>query len=237
MTSIETLIERQIRKWEIEKEAREREAQPQRKGILPIITVSRQRGSSGSFLARRLAEELNYQLAHKQIIDIICSDSGFRRRIIEALDEKSKSQLELWVEGLFQGQYVDASDYFKYLYHTVVALARHGGIVLVGRGGNFILTLRTGFHLRVVAPERRRYENIMKYANVTREVALEAIEDSDSERSHFIRSNFTYDINDPHYYDLVINTGFVDIEDAVKIALEGLKAKIKNHDAPESTGG
>ena len=233
MTSIETLIDRQIKKWEIDKEARERAAQPQRKEILPIITVSRQRGSSGSYLARRLAEELNYRLAHKQIIDIMCSDSGFRRRIIEALDEKSKSQLELWVEGLFQGQYVDASDYFKYLYHTVVALARHGGIVVVGRGGNFILTLQTGFHIRVVAPERRRYENIMEYGNVSREVALEAMKDSDTERSHFVKSNFTYDINDPHYYDLVINTGFIDIEDAVKIALEGLRAKMKNLGAAE----
>lgn len=227
MTSIEALIDRQIRKWEVEKKARDEQAAPKEKEILPIITVSRQRGSSGSYLARRLAEELNYQLAHKQIIDIICSDSGYRKRIIEALDEKTKSQLELWVEGLFQGQYVDASDYFRFLYHTVVAIAKHGGIVLIGRGGNLIATLQTGFHIRVVAPERRRVENIMKYAFVDEQTAIEAVKDSDEERSNFIKSNFNHDINDPHYYDLVINTGMIDIEDAVKIATEGLRAKME----------
>jgi hypothetical protein len=227
MTSIEALIDRQIRKWEVEKKARDEQAAPKEREILPIITVSRERGSSGSFLARRLAEELDYQLAHRQIIDMICCDSGYRKRIIEALDEKTKSQLELWVEGLFQGQYVDASDYFKYLYHTVIAIAKHGGIVLIGRGGNLIVTLQAGFHIRVVAPERRRVENIMKYAFVDEQTATEAVRDSDEERSNFIKSNFNHDINDPHYYDLVINTGLIDIEDAVKIALEGLRAKME----------
>lgn len=227
MTSIEALIDRQIRKWEIEKKARDEQEAHKEKELLPIITVSRQRGSSGSYLARRLAEELDYQLVHKQIIDIICSNSGYRKRIIEALDEKTKSQLELWVEGLFQGQYIDASDYFKYLYHTVVAIAKHGGIVLIGRGGNLIATLQTGFHIRVVAPERRRVKNIMKYAFVDEQTATEAIKDSDEERSNFIKSNFNHDINDPHYYDLVINTGLIDVEDAVKIATEGLRAKVE----------
>ena len=59
MTSIETIIDRQIRKWELEKQARERQDVSRDDDILPIITVSRQRGSSGSYLARRLAEELD----------------------------------------------------------------------------------------------------------------------------------------------------------------------------------
>lgn len=227
MTGIEALIDRQIKRWEVEKKAREEADAPKPKEVLPIITVSRQRGSSGSYLARRLAEELNYQLAHKQVIDIICSDTGFRRRIIEALDEKSKSQLELWVEGLFQGQYIDASDYFKHLYHTVIALAEHGGLVVIGRGANFILTLQTGFHIRVVATKKRRIEYVMKFANIDEEMAQEAMEDSDKERSQFIKNNFGYDINDPHYYDLVINTGILSIEDAIQVAAEGYKRKME----------
>ena len=225
ITNIEVLIDRQIKKWEVEKKAKEERKLPDKKQFLPIITVSRQRGSSGSYLAQRLAEKFNYQLVHKQVINIICNNSGYRRRIIESLDEKSKSQLESWVEGIFQGQYVDSSDYFKYLYHTIIVLAQHGGIVLVGRGGNFVLTLKTGFHIRVVAPERRRVENIMKFANVDDETARKAIKDSDTERSNFIRRNFNHDINNPHYYDLVINTGFLDIEDAVKIAIQAINAK------------
>jgi len=227
MTSIEALIDRQIKKWEVEKKATAESDLEKKKDFLPIITVSRQRGSSGSFIARRVAEEFGFDLAHRQIIDIICSNSGYRRRVVESLDERFKSQFQLWVNGLFQDQYVDASDYFKYLYHTITALARHGGLVLVGRGGNFVLTLKKGFHIRVVAPEKRRIASIMKFANVDEEAAREAIKDSDAARSQFIKSNFKYDINDPHYYDLVINTGIMDVEDAVKIAINGVRAKFE----------
>lgn len=227
MTNIEVLIDRQIKKWESEKKAREEQEAPKPKEVLPIITVSRQRGSSGSFLARRLAEEFDFQLAHRQVIDIICSNSGFRRRVVEALDEKTKSQIESWVEGLMHDHYVDSSDYFRHLHHTIVALARHGGLVVVGRGANFVLTLQTGFHIRVVAPERRRVERIMKFASVDQKTAIDAIRSSDEERAEFIKNGFGYDINDPHYYDLVINTGFIEIEDAVQIAIEAIGAKFE----------
>ncbi|MBU1320044.1 MAG: cytidylate kinase-like family protein [candidate division Zixibacteria bacterium] len=227
MTNIEVLIDRQIKKWELEKKAREEQAAPKSKEVLPIITVSRERGSSGSFLARRLAEEFDFQLAHRQVIDIICSNSGFRRRVVEALDEKTKSQIESWVEGLMHDHYVDSSDYFKHLHHTIIALARHGGLVVIGRGANFVLTLQTGFHIRVVAPERRRVERIMEFANVDKKAAQEAVAKSDEERAEFIKNGFGYDINDPHYYDLVINTGFIDIEDAVKIAIKAIGAKFE----------
>lgn len=227
MTNIEVLIDRQIKKWELEKKAREEQQAPKQKEVLPIITVSRERGSSGSFLARRLAEEFEFQLAHRQVIDIICSNSGFRRRVVEALDEKTKSQIESWVEGLMHDHYVDSSDYFKHLHHTIIALARHGGLVVVGRGANFVLTLQTGFHIRVVAPERRRVERIMEFANLDKKAAQNAIDKSDEERAEFIKDGFGYDINDPHYYDLVINTGFIDIEDAVQIAIEAIGKKFE----------
>jgi cytidylate kinase len=225
MTNIETLIDRQIRKWEAEKKASDEPDAPAQKDILPIITVSRQRGSSGSYLARKLAEKFGYEYTHRQVIDIICRDSGFRRRVIESLDGKTKSQIDLWIEGMLHEQYVDASDYFKYLYHTITALAQHGGIVLVGRGGNFVLTLQTGFHIRVIAHEKRRIERIMKFANVDEKTAMTAIKDSDNGREEFIRSNFNKDINDPNYYDLVINTGFIEIDDALDVAVEAINAK------------
>jgi cytidylate kinase len=222
---VEALIERQIKKWEAEKAAREEQEIPPPKEVLPIITVSRQRGSSGSYIARVLAERLGYNYVHRQMIDIICAKAGLRRRIVEALDGKAQSQIGLWVEGMLHEKYVDSSDYFKYLYHTITVLAHHGGLVLVGRGGNFVLTLETGFHLRVVAPMKRRVEKITEFANVDHRTAMEAIEESDKVRAAFVKASFRKDIDDPHYYDLVLNTGILSAEDAVEIAITAINAK------------
>ena len=224
MPSIEQIVDRQLRKWELEKQRREAENEELTEAS-PIITVSRMRGSRGSYLAQRLSEELGYQLMHKESIDLIVSSSGLRRRLIESLDEKHRNQIELWFEGIFKGPYADASDYFCHLYKSIIALSRLGGVIVVGRGANYILTVQTGFHLRTVASSMSRQKNLMKYENMTEEQARAEIEKSDSIRQSFIKSNFRRDINDPEYYDLVLNTNYIDIEDAIVFVRKAMEAK------------
>ncbi|HDS01193.1 MAG TPA: cytidylate kinase-like family protein [candidate division Zixibacteria bacterium] len=224
MPSIEQIVDRQIRKWELLKEKREN-GEVERQLPPPIITVSRMRGSRGSYLAQRLAEELGYQLMHKEIIEHIVNSSGIRRRLIESLDEKYRNQVELWLEGIFKGRYSDASDYFRHLYRAIITLSRLGGVVVVGRGSNFILTIQTGFHLRVVASSAIREKNLMKYENLSQEGARQQIADFDKERQDFIKRNFKRDINDPEYYDMILSTNYIDIEDAVAFIKEAIEAK------------
>jgi cytidylate kinase len=224
MPSIEQIVDRQLRKWEHEKQLRE-ENHIELFEPSPIITVSRQRGSRGSYLAQRLSEELGYQLMHKESIDLIVSSSGLRRRLIESLDEKHRNQIELWFEGIFKGPYADASDYFKHLYKSIIALSRLGGVVAVGRGANYILTVQTGFHLRVVSSQAFREKNLMKYEEMSEEQARAEIEEADSVRHNFIKSNFRRNINDPEYYDLVFSTNYIDIEDAIVFVRQAIDAK------------
>ncbi|MFZ5981270.1 MAG: AAA family ATPase, partial [Candidatus Zixiibacteriota bacterium] len=140
MSSIEAIIDRQLRRWELEQRKKAEEEKVGKPGaIRPIITVSRQRGSRGAYLAERLAEKFGYQLLHREVIDHICNSTGYRRQIIESLDNKVRSRIELWFEGVFKGLYVDSSDYFRHLYKVMVSIAELGGVVVVGRAANFIL--------------------------------------------------------------------------------------------------
>jgi Cytidylate kinase-like family len=224
MTSIEKIIDRQLSKWELEK--RKRETEPEEKSVPPsIVTISRMRGSRGSYLANRLAEDLGYQIMHKELIDHIVSSTGLRRRLVESLDEKNRGQIDLWLEGIFKGPYIDASDYFRHLYKAIITLSRLGGVVVVGRGANYILTVQTGFHLRVVASQATREKNLMKYENLDEVQARTEIKKADSIRRDFIKSNFKRDINDPEYYDLVFNSNYVDIEDAIVFIRKAMEAK------------
>ena len=159
MSSIDNILDRQVRKWELEKAARPRERGPHDlHGPLaqPVLTVSRQRGSGGTILASRLAERFGYTLLHRDVIDRICESSGYKRRIVESLDGHARSQLQLWVESVLGGAYVDASDYVRALLEVIYSISQLGGVVVVGRGANFILGHERGFHLRVVAPREVR---------------------------------------------------------------------------------
>jgi cytidylate kinase len=190
-----------------------------------IVTVSRQRGSRGSYLARRLAERLDYQLLHREVIDEICNSSGYRRQVIESLDDKTRSNIELWFEGLIKRQYVDASGYFKHLLKVIRSFAEYSGVVVVGRGANFILGARQGYHIRVIAEHDTRRHNLVKYQGLSEKKAEQDIRSSDRERADFIRSNFNRDIDDPAAYDLVINSTHTEIDRALEMVQLGVYAK------------
>ena len=225
MTSIESIINRQFLLWE--KMQEQRKTEPELKpSPPPIVTISRQSGSRGSYFASRLAQKLDYQRIHREIIDSICASSGYRKRIINALDEKYLSQVDTLVEALVTGQAVDHSDFSQHLYQVVLSMSQLGGVVLVGRGGAFILGPRKGFHIRVVAPYERRIENLIAYKNIPEQEAVEYIAQSDSQRSEHIRKLFGADIDDPSKYDLVINTNYLDVEELVGCVMEAIKTKM-----------
>ncbi|MEW6016052.1 MAG: cytidylate kinase-like family protein [Candidatus Zixiibacteriota bacterium] len=226
MSSIEAIIDRQLRRWELEQRKKAEEEKGGKPGaIRPIVTVSRQRGSRGAYLAERLAEKLGYQLLHREVIDHICNSTGYRRQMIESLDNKVRSRIELWFEGVFKGLYVDSSDYFRHLYKVMVSIAELGGVVVVGRAANFILGRDRVFSIRVVAALPRRLENLIQYQNLTREQAERDIRETDRERQEFVRSHFRQDIDSPGAYDLVINTTYIDLESALTLAEIGIKSK------------
>ena len=234
MTSIERIIDRQLRRWEMERlkklEEKKSDIVTEKK---PIVTVSRQRGSRGSYLAEKLATRLGHQLLHREIIDKICASSGYRRQVIESLDDKTRSNIELWFDGLIKGQYVDASSYLLYLLKIIRSISAHSGVIIVGRGANFILSPGEGYHIRVIADINIRIENLIKFQNMSKEDAESAVKKADKERSDFIYSNFRRDINDSSAYDLVINTTYVGIEETLEMVNIGIKSKINSLNLPK----
>jgi len=230
MPSIDSILDRQVRKWELEKvthlperSAGERPGAPGQ----PVITVSRQRGSGGSFLADRLARRFGYTLLHRDVIDRICESSGYQRRIVESLDGHARSQLQLWFESVLQGDYVDAGDYVKALLEVIYSISQLGGVVVVGRGANFILGPERGFHVRVVAPREVRVRNLVEREGLAERDALREIKQSDRQRAGWIRRVFRRSIDDPLGYDLILNHLSITMESATSLVAAAAQEKFE----------
>lgn len=226
MTSIDAIVNRQLLKWELERKKADEEKRES--PTLPrIVTVSRQLGSRGSYFAELLAEKLGYQILHREVINAICRSSGYRKRIVESLDQKFRGYLEVTVESLFTGESVDHSDYHRHLFGTVLSMSQLGGVVLLGRGGSFILGPNRGFHMRFVAPRGKRIENLIRYTGVDAAEAAARIEKSDAERKELIAKLFHSNNDDARHYDMVVNTAFVDVGDLLDTAVRLVEAKFK----------
>jgi cytidylate kinase len=207
--SIDSIVDRQFRSWEMELgiPGRKRPQHSRDELAHPVITVSRQHGSNGSEIATQLAERFQYTLLHRDVIDRLCESTDYSRRLLETLDEHAQSQLTTWVQSMLAGRYVDEGDYARALLRTVYSIARLGGVVVVGRGSNFIVGPERGFHVRVVAPRETRIGALVERKGLSRRDAAREVDVTDQDRARTIRRLFGRSVDDPLAYDVVVNPG------------------------------
>jgi hypothetical protein len=227
MHSIETIIERQMRRWELQRAISDRAAET-RPRPRPVITVSRALGAGGDEIAEKLAGVSRFHLFDRELLDAISRDFGIRERMVELLDDKAQSELESWFLGMMTGRIIDQSDYIRSLTKIVGSLVSFGDAILIGRGTNIIVGPRNGYHIRVVAGRPRRIENVVAAMAVSHREAEGLILGSDASRAHFIKKSFGKDIDDPALYDIVINTDWLELDDATELAFAGYIKKEKN---------
>jgi cytidylate kinase len=105
---------------------------------------------------------------------------------------------------------VDDPNNFSALQSVIKSLANEPSIVICGRGSQFILRYHTDtFHLLIVAPLDLRIKQVMENSSLNEADARKNITDYDSSRREFIKKYFKAELEDPLYYDLVINTGHI----------------------------
>jgi cytidylate kinase len=223
--NLERLIQRQIHHWNRYKELLRLADRPEEIKPRPVITISRELGAGARELARDLANRLDLQIHGISLIDQIARDKNLEREIIDHLDERIRSQIDLWVKGVMQQQIFLRDQYHLSLVKAVRTLAIHGGVVLIGRGANIILADTDAMSIRLVASVETRVRNVMRYESTDEDSAREMVRKSDAERHEFIKKMFHVDPNDPHYFDLVINTDRIPRARLVEISMMALESR------------
>ncbi len=218
-STFEHLINKQIKRWEIAKK------EGQKKTYVPVITISREPGSGGSIIGKRVAELEGLDFFHKEIITRIAEDANISNLLLETLDEKGLSLIEEWISSLVNRQHLWPDKFLQHLMRVIGTIGRHGGAVIVGRGANFLLPPEKTLRVRVIAPLEERIRNVAKQFNVSLEEARKRVIRTESDRRAFIRKYFHADITSPLNYDLVINTATMELEGAVRTIREAFRYK------------
>ena len=115
-----------------------------------------------------------------------------------------------------------------------------GRIVFVGRASHLLTqSLPGGFHVRLVAGKETRIRRLMELQHVGEGEARSIIERTDLGRRRFVKSHFGRDIDDPHTYDLVINTDRIRAGDRRRPRDRGAppEGRLRRSAAPERPPG
>lgn len=208
MKAVHQLIEEQVRRWEILK-AKKTETK-----TLPVITLSRQPGSGGKFVARSVAEKLGLDLFHQELINAMAENADTSARVIRTLDERGVSMLEDWVSAAISDRHLWPDEVSRMLMQVIGTIGRHGKAVIVGRGANFVLPAENRFRVRIIAPLEKRVDCVAEAHGLPKKEAKQRVLRTESDRRAFVRKYFHSDIGDPANYDMVLNTGSLSVESA-----------------------
>lgn len=193
----------------------------------PHITVSREAGSGGKLIAKKLSKALNFEFYDEKLIDLVAKTVHKRRAVIAKLDESQRTILNDLVHRLLNPEYISAQTYIKSLCQVAEALAFKGGVVILGRGANFMTNSIGGLHIRVIAPFKVRVGYTVKYEKRSEKNAYFRVKKFDRERKEFVKQFFAKNPSNANYYDLVINTETLSIGKAVEIIVEAYKQKYR----------
>ncbi|MFQ5706540.1 MAG: AAA family ATPase [bacterium] len=221
------IVSRQIRLWERTYESGE-VSRPEQ--AVPCITISKEIGSQGVELGQRLARRLSWQLYDKELVEYIAENAKVRRNVVESFDEKTQSEIETWVRTLVDKHSLSSDKYFKHLMTVILAIAKHGRAVILGRGCNFILPAFKTLRLKIISPIEKRVNYIMAQEHVGKSEAAEIVAVADKQRAAFIRRFFHHDAAEPLNYDMVLNLGSMTLNMAEKIVMHALQVKFPDFD-------
>lgn len=195
----------------------------------PVITISRETGAAAITVGQMVTDVFqslekqggrSWALFDQNIVKAFLEDQNLPERLEEFIQEDGKAPLEDAFEELL-GLHPSTPALVQSMTRTILKLAQAGGVVLIGRGAHIICAnLPHAFHVRLVAPLDFRVQHIAEYFKLTKRESAQYVEKMDRARKRYIRRYFGADVEDPHYYHLVINIGRLGYKEAANLIVD-----------------
>ena len=206
-----------------------------------VITISREVGSGGRTIGRKLAEKLGVRFSDKELIDSLQAKLDLSPASIEELKGKKKRWLDDFIQmvapvpmsGLLvngDSDYIseynsslNVNDVFEAEREILNGIADQGSCVIAGRSGFFVLTDRPNkVDILITASKENRIARIMRKQGLSREKALEVIETVDKTRDNYVLRYTGQSRYDARNYHMVLNMDYLTEDKAVELIISYL---------------
>lgn len=200
-----------------------------------IITVGREYGSGGHYIARLAAEKLGIAFYDKELIAIAAKEGNLNEKIIEDLDETSSNRFFYALPtGSFMPSSISASfdltmndRLFLVQSKVIKEIAEKESAVIVGRCADYVLRGNPNvINVFIHAPLEYRVNNAIENYNINPSNAKKVVEKTDEKRQKYYNyySNRKWGI--ASNYSLSVDSS-LGVDTAVDIIALAAKSKLK----------
>jgi cytidylate kinase len=207
-----------------------------------VITISRELGSGGRTVGRKLAAALNVRYSDKELVEQLMQQFNLTTGGIEQLKGKKKRWISDFITFVApvpkismlvdtDSRYVQefrpdltTDDVYKAEAEILKGIADEGSCVIAGRSGFFVLKDHPNkLDIFITASMEHRIERVMRKQHLSREEAAAAIESVDKARDNYVQRYTGKSRNDARNYDLCLSMDNLSEDDAVELILSYIK--------------
>ena len=200
------------------------------------ICISREAGSGAGLIGRMVGTRLGWKVYDQELVEAIAGRMELSVDEVKALDELAPSVVQDWILPLREEHYAPQEAYLDHLAKLVEALGKAGDSIIIGRGAGFLLPRGETLSVRIVAPLKTRSVRLAERLGVSVRTARRAARDLDRRRSHFARTMYRLDPDDPHNYDLVLDSDSLGLPIVAEILVRTVEAGFATISATSDRG-
>ena len=203
----------------------------------PLVTLFESYGSGASYIGPRVAQALGVPF-HSQAF----TSEEIENAEAERESEGALARVFTAMGGSYAGlegpavAMAQRDDYDVVMANTrtVQDEARQGGVIM-GRNAALILASRPAtLHVKLDGPPAQRIERAARDSGISIERAAKRQKREDQVRADMSLQLYGWDPRETERYDLVVNTGTMDLDTCVDIIVQAARVKAGLHGSPAS---
>lgn len=193
-----------------------------------IVTISREFGSGGRLIGKKLSEEMGVPYYDKNILDAIAKEHGYSVEMIEEDEKKAKNGFFYSLSNAFgaAGYGPDTlsinEKFFIAQFDFITELAKKGeGGVIVGRCADYVLRdYKDATNIFVYAEEKDKLKRAVDVYGIPEKEAKKMMQDVDKARANYYRYHTGQKWGEPVNYHLSMDSGYISIDHFAKIVMD-----------------
>ena len=189
-----------------------------------VITISREYGSGGRIIGKKLAEALGISFYDGELLSLVAKESGYTEEFVRQNDQKKTQSL---LYHLYMGsQILPASDMiFSAQSRVIKDLYSKESCVIVGRCADYVLRGKEDvINIFIHAPIESRAERVKNEYGEQADNYIGHVKKKDKSRVAYYNYFADDSWGKTQTYDLSVNSD-VGVDNAVKIIADYVKAK------------
>lgn len=191
-----------------------------------IITVSREYGSGGRYVARLIADKLGIKFYDKDFVVKLAKETGLSEEYIEENEQKRTFGANL--DNVVAGELSSSDELFIKESELIKKIAQKESAVIVGRCSDFILKdMDNVIKVFIYSNEENKVKRAIEFYGLDEENAKKEIKRIDKQRANHYKHYTGKEWKDSDNYDICINSDTFGVEKSAEIICDMLKSKTR----------